>query len=897
MQSELEKLQFFQTLVENSRDLMWRCDPGGIFVYLNPAWEQLFGYTLAEMLGRRFSDFLASASDDTSEREFDELRQGQQLKGVRGVMLGKDNREIQLLGDVWPIFDANGAFLGTRGIAYDITERQRAEKIAQDAMETLAESEERYKVAFHTFPDALSITSLEGIYQEINPGFTAHTGYTAEEVIGRSSLELNIWVDPRDRDRLTGGLREHGRVSNLEANFRRKDGSILTGLMSASICKIRNVPHILSTSRDISERKKYEHELEMSARRYRMLIELAMDAFFQGDEQGNFIDANTTAVELTGYSRDELLRMNMRDLFSPETLKNVPLRYDRLDHGESLASQRELRTKSGQPRLIEMHSKRMPDGTYQAFFHDITRRKQIEDAAAAEKERLAVTLRSIGDGVITTDTLGRVQLVNRVAEQLTGWCQQEAEGRPLPEVFRILDERSREPAATAIDAVLATAVTVDSDIPVVLVARDGSERLVARCGSPLMDRNNAVIGAVLVFRDMTEKTRLLEITQNNQKLEALGVLAGGIAHDFNNLLGGIFGSMELAQVACHDPRVLGYLNGAIDTIKRARSLTQQLLTFAKGGTPLRSLVPLPPLIRESAQFALSGSNVSCRFQLPDDLWPCSIDANQIGQVLDNIVINAQQAMPAGGEILITAENLTLTGPSAHGLPAGKYVRISIADTGIGIPRDILPRIFDPFFTTKSKGQGLGLATSHSILRRHNGGIEAESEPGRGSTFHIFLPATSKPISQTEPPLRTSHIGRGRVLVMDDEPVVRDVLASFLELFGYVVIAMAEGKAALAYVEAEIRAGRTFAALFLDLTIPGGLGGKEIIAGIRDQAPALPVFVVSGYAEDPIMAAPARFGFTASLRKPFLMEELEQLLAVHMPESSPETDASPPGANQ
>ncbi|HEY9071898.1 MAG TPA: PAS domain S-box protein [Candidatus Ozemobacteraceae bacterium] len=892
MQSELEKLSFFQTLAENSRDLMWRCDARGVFVYLNPAWEQLFGYTLPEMLGRRFSEFQATTSAASNEREFDQLRRGKVLKGVCGIMLAKNGREIQLLGDVWPIFDADSTFLGTQGIAYDITERHRAEKIAQDTMEALVESEERYKIAFHTFPDALSITSLDGVYQEINQGFTVHTGYTAEEVIGRSSLELNIWADPRDRDRLTAGLREHGRVTNLEANFRRKDGAILTGLMSASLCKIRNVPHILSTSRDISERKKIEREIEMSARRYRMLIELAMDAFFQGDEQGNFIDVNTTAVELTGYSREELLRMNMRDLFSCETLNHVPLRYDLLDHGESLASQRELRTKSGHPRLIEMHSKRMPDGTYQAFFHDITLRKQIEEAVAAERERLSVTLRSIGDGVITTDTLGKVQLVNRVAEELTGWSQQEAGGRPLPEVFRILDERAREPVETAIDRVLASAATIESDVPVILVARDGSERLVTSCGSPLMDRNNSVIGGVLVFRDMTEKTRLLEITQNNQKLEALGVLAGGIAHDFNNLLGGIFGFMELAQQGCSDPRVSGYLNNAIATIRRARGLTQQLLTFAKGGTPLRSLAPLPPLIRESALFALSGSNVSCRFQLPDDLWPCSIDTNQIGQVIDNIVINAQQAMPAGGEVLITAQNLTLTGTTAHGLPAGTYVRISVSDTGTGISRDILPRIFDPFFTTKSQGQGLGLATSHSILRRHSGAIEAESEPGRGSTFHLFLPAMPHPAPQDGPPLRPSHTGHGRVLIMDDEPVVRDVLGSFLELLGYEIFPMAEGKDTLAFFEAETRVGRPFTALFLDLTIPGGLGGKEIIGSLRRQAPDLPVFVVSGYAEDPIMATPAEFGFTASLRKPFLMADLEELLALHMPASTGNRIAAP-----
>ncbi|HNW34903.1 MAG TPA: ATP-binding protein, partial [Candidatus Ozemobacteraceae bacterium] len=521
------------------------------------------------------------------------------------------------------------------------------------------------------------------------------------------------------------------------------------------------------------------------------------------------------------------------------------------------------------------------DGTYQSFFHDITVRKQAENAIANEKERLSVTLRSIGDGVITTDIRGRIHLMNRVAEHLTGWTQQEAQDRPLAEVFHIINEQTREPAEPPVGKVLISAGTAESDIPALLVARDRSEHLVSSCGSPIMDKNNTVIGTVLVFRDMTEKTKLLEISQNNQKLEALGVLAGGIAHDFNNLLGGIFGFMELALAKCHEPLVADFLTSALGTIKRARGLTQQLLTFAKGGTPVRTTTSLFPFIQQSAQFALSGSNVSCRCQVPDGLWPCHIDVNQIGQVIDNLVINAQQAMPMGGEVLISAVNLTLEKQNSPGLPAGKYVQVSVADSGIGIPHNLLPRIFDPFFTTKSKGQGLGLATSHSIIRRHTGAILVDSEPGKGSTFHLYLPAAPAPLPRKDAAAQVRHAGQGRFLIMDDEKSVRDILTAFLQHLGYQVVAMADGRSALSYFLSEHQAGRPFAGLILDLTIPGGLGGKDIIADLRAVAPDLPVIVFSGYAEDPIMANPVEFGFTASLRKPFLKCELEEILNRHI----------------
>jgi CheY-like chemotaxis protein len=363
---------------------------------------------------------------------------------------------------------------------------------------------------------------------------------------------------------------------------------------------------------------------------------------------------------------------------------------------------------------------------------------------------------------------------------------------------------------------------------------------------------------------------------NAQKLESIGVLAGGIAHDFNNLLTGIFGYIDLARSVSKDAHAKEYLEATIATMNRARALTQQLLTFAKGGAPVQKITPLDPFVREAAQFALSGSNILCRFNLAKDLWPCNIDKNQIGQVIDNIIINAQQAMPNGGAIQVTAANISFGENEHPPLAKGDYVKVSIKDFGIGIPTDIMPRIFDPFYTTKTKGHGLGLATCYSIINRHGGCIEVESELGKGSTFHVYLPASSEAIA-ADADTAGKHKGSGTIIVMDDEEVVRAAFRKMLESLGYTVVCKSDGREALDVYMSETKAKRTFAAIIFDLTVPGGMGGLEAVKEVRKLDKALPVFVTSGYADDPVMKNPADYGFTASISKPFTIEELSEML--------------------
>jgi PAS domain S-box-containing protein len=494
-----------------------------------------------------------------------------------------------------------------------------------------------------------------------------------------------------------------------------------------------------------------------------------------------------------------------------------------------------------------------------------------------EKERLIVTLHSIGDGVITTDTSGRILMMNRVAEELTGWTLEAAYNKPLTEVLVIVNELTREKCANPADKVLERNTVVELSNHTILISRDGTERVIADSGAPILDVNNVILGVVLVFRDMTEKQKLLENAQRTDKLESIGLLAGGIAHDFNNLLSGLFGYIDLALGNTNDPSVSKYLEKALDVFNRARDLTRQLLTFSKGGAPIRKTGNIGKYVRDSVLFALSGSSVICEFSIAEDLNECDFDENQIGQVVDNIVINAIQAMTSGGALRVGIRNVTLPSENYVNLQEGNYIVISVTDTGIGIPPSIINRIFDPFFTTKKNGNGLGLATCFSIVKKHDGTIHVESELGKGSTFFIYLPSKSQVTRSAAAAQVVKHHGNGLIVIMDDEEFILEILGRMLTDMGYEVVETRSGEELLAKVYELEQLGSTIKAGILDLTIPGGMGGRDAVKKLREKYPVLPVFASSGFSEDPVMASPGQFGFTASICKPYRKFELATLL--------------------
>ncbi|MGC4117260.1 MAG: ATP-binding protein [Myxococcales bacterium] len=504
---------------------------------------------------------------------------------------------------------------------------------------------------------------------------------------------------------------------------------------------------------------------------------------------------------------------------------------------------------------------------------------------AAEKERLAVTLRSIGDGVVTTDTEGRVVDMNQVAEALTGHPLSRAAGRPLAEVFATLDETTRAPRRSSIEAALATGAPVAPSSGLLAGASDGRERVIADSAAPLRSATGETLGVVLVLRDVTEERRLNEQLQRMQRLDAVGALAGGIAHDFNNLLNGIFGFVELARERVADAEAARALDESLGVFARAKDLTRQLLTFSKGGAPVRRVAELGALVERSARFALSGTAVTCEFRLAPALV-ADVDVGQVGQVIDNLVRNACEALGGTGAIAVRCDAVELRSGGHAELPAGRYARITVTDDGPGIARDVLPRIFDPFFTTKETGTGLGLATAYSIVRKHGGWIDVESEPGRGSTFRVLLPAAEVPAATAPALAAASHAGSGCALVLEDDPSVRKVLVRFLQSMGYAVTAVADGHEAVAAAHEATRSGAPFAVAIMDLTVPGGLGGKDAVGQLRTASPTTLAVAASGYSADPVVSDPRAFGFAASLAKPFTRQDLAATLATLFAKKAP-----------
>ncbi|HWA87637.1 MAG TPA: ATP-binding protein [Opitutus sp.] len=382
------------------------------------------------------------------------------------------------------------------------------------------------------------------------------------------------------------------------------------------------------------------------------------------------------------------------------------------------------------------------------------------------------------------------------------------------------------------------------------------------------------------IRRQFEKAERLEAEMvRASKLESLGVLAGGIAHDFNNLLGVILGNVSLVlgsrSLGSEDER---FLRQSERAAFRARDLTQQLLTFARGGAPVRSVVEIADVVREATGFALHGTKLRAEFDFPPDLWPAHIDRGQVSQVIHNIVLNACHAMPGGGSLQVGLGNETIATGSSVPLAPGRYLRLEIRDQGTGIKPEHLPRIFDPYFTTKSNGSGLGLATAYSIVKKHSGYIAVDSRVGRGTTFHVWLPAAAAiPEEPGEKPARAPRLS-GRALVMDDEVAVRDMAAAMLRRLGFEVTATNNGDELIGSYTSALAARRPFNVVIVDLTVPGAKGGQEAIAELRKVDPGIRAIVSSGYSNDPVMAAYRDYGFVNRIPKPYRFDQFAEAVA-------------------
>ena len=631
-------------------------------------------------------------------------------------------------------------------------------------------------------------------------------------------------------------------------------------------------------------------KLEGIETRIRSIIENILDGMITVDEQGIICSMNPSAEKMFGCINNEMVGHKFTKLV-PKSYGHEPdpvvCAWDDLAKRTGSTTMAVGRTRRHATFPIEISLSEMvvdKQKLFVAMVRDVTERRRFEQEIAADKESLAVTLRSIEDGVITTDVQGKIIMINNAGENLTGWTSREAIGQPLKSVYNIaIDLAAQARAQKTGSRNEAQSILLSMPENATLRSRHGREHVIEQVASPIRDSKNEVAGVVLVFRDITERQRNEAERRKAETLEQLGLLAGGIAHDFNNLLTAIIGNISLASLLLPPDDEMGTrLNDAKNASMRARDLAQQLLTFARGGAPIKKTASIGKLIQDTVSFSLRGTHSRSEFLFGADLWPAEIDPGQISQVIANLVVNADQAMPNGGTLRVSCDNFSYdstTTPSIPDLLPGDYIRIAIRDEGTGIPEECLKRIFDPYFTTKPKGNGLGLATTYSIIKNHNGLICVDSKVHYGSTFTLYLPALRHHELPVEPPRQLNEVisGTGRILIVDDEEAIRALVEFTLERLGYQV---SQAESALEGVELyrqKLEEGERFDAVILDLTLPGGMGGKEALKKLIEIDPTVNAIVSSGYAMDATMSRYQDFGFRGVIAKPYEAAELGKIV--------------------
>ena len=787
-------------------------------------------------------------------------------------------------GEVWRVV----------GTLQDIT----AQKLLE---QQLSESEAKYRfIVEHARELFLVVNLKENKFEFVSPAITNILGYSPDALT--DSHTMSAYVHDEDKPQLEKRIenirrafKDHQKeLPYFEARYRHKDGHYVWLQTSGRIIYDDDgMPSMfIDLARDITARKNAETALRLSEEKHRLLLEKTSEKFIAISPEGKYHFVNHAYAEAYGRTPEEMIGKTLWDVFPHDEAQK---RLASIQQTVAKKRRTGFEIKSLLPTGETKYFQSLLEPVYEesgqllwvlGIVMDVTERRQSEEALRLSESRLkqAQKFARIGSWSwhIKTNQLewsDEMYAIFGLDKEIVSQGLEEVlaraihpQDRAIAEAFNLSVVRDKKPMPIEYRVIWPdnTVHTIWSEAGDLVLDDDGNPEL--------------LMG---IAQDITERRQIEEALMNTQKLESLGALAGGIAHDFNNLLSGIFGFIDIAAAITTEEKVGQYLTKTLGTLERARALTGQLLTFAKGGAPNKKLQRLPEFIEATATFALSGSSVSCRFNIPTDLWECEFDENQIGQVIDNIVINAQHAMPTGGKIEIVAQNQHIAHNAHPSLEEGNYVQIAIRDEGIGIPESILSKIFDPFFSTKTRGHGLGLAMCHSIITRHGGHIGVQSEPGIGSTFTFYLPAESE-LTAPESDLPVAvHRGSGDILLMDDEAVIRDTIDAMLSDMGYSVHCVRSSDAAIEAFINKHQSQSPFCALIFDLTIPGEPGGKETIVEIRRVDKDTPAFVLSGYADDPVMANPANYGFTASIRKPFRRAELAKLLNKYIKTSPPQ----------
>lgn len=816
---------------------------------------------------------------------------------------------------ITPVQKEDGFFLGWFLLLHDSTENRESDlekdtwlaakpvsnekKVVKDVHQTESHLHQ-LEAVIESMEDGVVIFTLDGKILKINNA--------AVQIMGFHNLEKcpdNIFNIPTDfklydlegnmiaveewpSNRIVRGQTVH----NYEvAVWRSKIGQIRYLSFNGTLIQDSNQMRTLGvlTIRDISERESLLRELEQEHSRLQAVLEqmpcgvIMFDAcslkqILANKKYTEIWQVPKAGLELSdNYQPGKMFHSDGR-LYNKEEL---PI-FRSINNGEVVSNEEMIcQRKNGSIVTVICNSTPIldRDGNIVAgviVFSDITELKEAT-AKATIANQLQQIIEFLPDGIFVVDQERKVTAWNRALEILTGVPQQKVIGSKAENLFDGFER------LTLVDGIFNGSVP-DND-PTLKKSGDVFSKqvllpslnfrdnvLLDIKATPIRNKQGIILGIIEIVRDITHQREMEMEAIRMQKLESLGILAGGIAHDFNNILAAIVANLQLAAVKLQKRQDIStYLENTIETTRKASGLTKQLLTFAKGGEPVKKMLILSKLIRETVNFALCGSKTKAVFRLPENLWTVKADESQITQVINNLIINAEQAMPDGGRIDIYGENVICDSNSKY--EPGRYVKIAVTDHGLGIPEEIINQIFDPFFTTKKIGSGLGLSTSYSIIKKHNGYIEVESSSETGTTLSILLPASVEDFIDKETPRDINVSINAKVLLLDDEDVIRNVSGELLSVFGYRVVLARDGQEAIDLYQEAYKIGDPFLAVIMDLTIPGGMGGLETMNILRRFDPEIRAIVSSGYANDPVISDYERYGFCGVVVKPYRFDDL------------------------
>ncbi|MBN2288126.1 MAG: PAS domain S-box protein [Candidatus Glassbacteria bacterium] len=905
----------YRDLVNNSLVGVYQTNLKGDILYANKALAKIFGFRSIEKL--RAEGVLARYRDVKDRKVLiEKLLNAGRVTNFSFEVVAKTGATKNALLSA----SLDGEVIS--GMIMDVT----GLKISEEA---LRKSEELFRAVAESASAGISTADDKQNLIYNNPAFVKMLGYSKKEMSG---MNISRITDPQEYEKIRKmtKLRMKGLRNTYETVLLRKDGTPLDVTISASplTSPEGGYQETLAVINDITERKKMEKALLRSIEMERLVIYILTDItnipaeeidsgidrtlrsigeffgvdrnfLFQLAENGKHlklthewcaIDLEPLIVKtkeipassnywwmkrLRCFENVQIPRMSnqpskakaLRDAFPDREIKSlllIPIIYGRSLIGftgyESIRSEKTW-TDQDIELLITMAD----------IIANSIERKKTEEALLKSKKKYQSLIESTNDIVYSVDTNGNFTYISPQVKRY-GYSCEEILSRNFQE-WVIPEDRQR-----TLQDFQRTMSTGEEFVTYFRVA-DKAEltHWFEENGRVIYDRDGNALGMTGVLRNIDERKQLEEELIKYAKIESLGVLAGGIAHDFNNILGSILGNISLANMLTEKAgKSHALLKEAEDACLRAKDLIQQLITFSKEGAPVKKTASIAEVIEETTVFSLRGTNVKSAFYLADDLWPAEVDVSQISQVINNLVINACQAMPEGGTIRIHAQNIVLDKGSTLPLDKGKYVKISIKDTGTGISQKHLPKIFDPYFTTKQKGGGLGLTTAYSIVQKHSGCITVDSELGVGTTIYIYLSASVKK-AQKERIRKKASPGKAKILVMDDDEGFRDALGGVLTHFGHELVLSEKGEEAIEQYMSALKTDQPFDLVILDLTVKGGMGGTETLKRLLEIDPEAKAVVTSGYTNDPIISNYEKYGFAGMITKPFRVQEVKELL--------------------